>query len=52
MTTHAELKKLARIRLADANALYEARRYAGAYYMAGYAIECAIKAILAKEFRA
>lgn len=34
-------------RLDDAAALLKAGRYAGAYYIAGYAIECALKACIA-----
>jgi HEPN domain-containing protein len=40
----AELKQLARDRMRDAKALLAARRWAGAYYVAGYAVECALKA--------
>jgi hypothetical protein len=38
-----ELKELAEERLADAKALYEAKRYAGAVYICGYAIELGLK---------
>jgi HEPN domain-containing protein len=38
-------------RLADAQVLLRARRYAGAYYMAGYAVECALKACIAQQFK-
>ena len=34
-------------RLADAKVLLKNRRYDGAYYLAGYAIECALKACIA-----
>jgi HEPN domain-containing protein len=43
------LQVLTRDRLADTRALLRARRYAAAYYMAGYAIECALKACIAKR---
>jgi HEPN domain-containing protein len=33
----------------DARALLRARRYSAAYYMAGYAVECALKACIAKR---
>lgn len=46
-----DFKALAIIRLADAQALLKARRYAGASYLAGYVIECALKARIAKGFR-
>src|SRR2546429_9457310 len=35
--------KVAEVRLADAKALLDARRYAGAVYLGGYAIECLLK---------
>lgn len=40
----AELKKLAKERIRDARALLAAKRWSGAYYLAGYAVECALKA--------
>jgi HEPN domain-containing protein len=40
----AELQKLANDRVADAKALLAAKRWAGAYYLAGYAVECGLKA--------
>lgn len=40
----AELQQLAKDRIADAKALLAAKRWAGAYYLAGYAVECALKA--------
>lgn len=33
----------------DARALLEAGRWAGAYYMIGYAVECALKAAIARR---
>lgn len=44
-----ELQALAETRLKDAQALYRAKRFDGAYYLAGYAIECALKACIAKK---
>jgi HEPN domain-containing protein len=38
---------LAEARLADAKVRLKNRRYDGAYYLAGYAIECALKACIA-----
>ena len=35
----------------EAQALTAAGEYSGAYYLAGYAIECALKACIAKQFR-
>lgn len=49
--TRRELQRLARIRLQDARALLRARRYDGAYYLSGYAVECAFKACIAKQTR-
>lgn len=43
-------QQLSATRLADARALLAARRYA-AYYLAGYAVECALKACIAKQTR-
>jgi hypothetical protein len=39
------------MRLADAEALIQVRRYSAAYYLAGYAVECALKACIAKQTR-
>jgi hypothetical protein len=43
-----ELKELARCRLREAIVLYKAECYDGAYYLAGYAVECGLKACIAK----
>jgi HEPN domain-containing protein len=43
-TNRANLHQLARDRIRDAKALLAARRWSGAYYLAGYAVECALKA--------
>jgi HEPN domain-containing protein len=47
-----EYRRLAAVRLLDAQALLRARRYDGAYYLAGYVVECALKACIARQFRA
>ena len=44
-----ELQSLAEARLADAKVLLKNRRYDRAYYLAGYAIECALKACIARR---
>jgi HEPN domain-containing protein len=44
-----ELQALAEARLKDADLLYRNRRFDGAYYLAGYVIECALKACIAKR---
>ena len=44
-----EFQKLAKNRLKDAKALLQAKRFDAAYYLAGYAIECALKACIARK---
>ena len=44
-----EFQKLAYARLDDARALVRAKRFDGAYYLAGYAVECALKACICKS---
>jgi len=44
-----EFQLLAAERLDDAVALLKAGRYACAYYISGYAIECALKACIARK---
>ena len=44
MLTIAELRKIAKARLDDAEVLLQARRYDGAIYLCGYAVEVALKA--------
>lgn len=46
-----DLQKLATIRAKEADTLFKARLYSGAYYLAGYAIECALKACIARRIR-
>jgi len=41
-----ELQQLAVDRLLDAKTLLDAGRWSGAYYLAGYAIECALKSCI------
>ena len=45
----ADLQQLSDIRLAEAKVLLDNGSYPGAYYLAGYAVECAIKAYIAKQ---
>lgn len=52
MLNRAELQKLAEDRLLDAEALLAAGRWAAAYYMAGYAVECGLKACIARRTQA
>jgi HEPN domain-containing protein len=44
-----DLQSLAESRLREADVLLAAREYNGAYYLAGYSVECAIKACIAKQ---
>jgi len=44
----AELQRLAKERISDAKVLLAARHWPAAYYLAGYAVECALKACIAK----
>lgn len=45
----ADLQYLAELRLKEARVLLEASCFEGSYYLAGYAIECAIKACFARK---
>lgn len=47
-----ELQRLALDKLADAGLLQEHGRSANAYYLAGYAVEFALKACIARRFEA
>lgn len=46
-----ELQTLAGVRLAEAKSLIRAGYFDGAYYLAGYSVECALKACIAKHTR-
>jgi HEPN domain-containing protein len=48
----ATFVRLAELRLTEAKLLLANGLPSGAYYLAGYAIECALKAIIAAGFRA
>ena len=45
----SDLEALVDIRITEAEVLLEYENYQGAYYLAGYALECAIKACIAKQ---
>lgn len=47
----AELQNLAKIRVKEAKILLDNRYFEGAYYLLGYAIECALKACIAKQMK-
>ena len=44
-----DFKRLAELRLREAEALLRARLFSGAYYLGGYAVECSLKACIAKR---
>lgn len=44
-----DLQSLAELRIKEAKILLDAASYPGALYLAGYSIECALKACIAKE---
>ena len=45
----ADFEKLVAIRLSEAEALLSAGNFHGAYYLAGYTLECALKVCIAKQ---
>lgn len=47
----AELQWLAKERISDAKVLLAARHWSAAHYLAGYAVECALKACIAKRMK-
>lgn len=49
--TRAQLQALAKRRIREARVLFDNDEFDGAYYLGGYAIECALKAIVIKEHR-
>ena len=48
----SDFQKLSTIRLEEARSLLRNKHYAGAYYLAGYSIECALKACIAARTKA
>lgn len=44
-------KKLSEFRLEEAKILYKEKKFSGAYYLAGYSIELALKAAICKKFK-
>ena len=46
-----DFRRLAETRLHDARVLLAGRRYAAAYYLAGYAVECGLKACIARQIK-
>jgi HEPN domain-containing protein len=49
--TRKDLQELSRLRLREADALYKARLYDGCVYLAGYAVELALKARICRVLR-
>ena len=47
--TRSDFQQLSRLRLREARGLFNLRYYDGAYYLAGYAVECALKACIARQ---
>jgi HEPN domain-containing protein len=47
----SDLQRLSELRLGDAQVLLEAGHLEGAYYLLGYAVECALKSCIAKRIR-
>lgn len=45
----SHFQNIARIRLEEAEILLKSGNYSGAYYLAGYIVECALKACIAKN---
>jgi HEPN domain-containing protein len=45
----ADFQKLAELRIREAKVLLDGKRYEGAYYLAGYEVECALKACIARK---
>ncbi|MGH2361826.1 MAG: DNA-binding protein [bacterium] len=46
-----DLRRLSRLRIREARILLRAGAVQGAYYLGGYAVECALKACVAQQFR-
>jgi hypothetical protein len=46
-----QFQKIARVRIREARALLQDRMFDGAYYLAGYSVECGLKACIAKMVR-
>jgi HEPN domain-containing protein len=46
-----DFQALAQIRLVEAKTLLDTGRFDGAYYLAGYAVECALKACISRLTR-
>src|SRR3990167_8396166 len=47
----SSLKRLSKLRIKEAKILLNNRCFSGAYYICGYAVECALKACIARKTR-
>lgn len=47
----SDFQRISRIRVEEARALLDNGFYSGSYYILGYAVECALKACIAKQTR-
>ena len=47
----SELEVLSKIRIREAELLFSNHEFGGAYYLAGYAVECALKACICKQVK-
>jgi len=46
-----DLQQLSQLRVKEARVLLDTRCFVGAYYLLGYAVECALKACIAKQIK-
>ncbi len=46
-----DLQRLSRLRVREARTLLNSGHFSGAYYLLGYAVECALKACIAKQIK-
>ena len=46
-----DFQALANLRLREARILFRAKEFSGAYYLVGYAVECGLKACIAKKVK-
>ena len=51
IVTRKDLKRIAKLRIKEAKILLDNGYYSGAYYLAGYAVECAFKARIARDIK-
>jgi HEPN domain-containing protein len=47
----SSFQEISKIRVKEASALLNASHYPGAYYLMGYAVECALKACVARQVK-